>query len=87
MENIKLICTELGCKDKTSSTIAEIDDRPHGTGSHYILTKPRFYHFQNFLKTDRQTKSPIKTRTRRLEMFADIMPNYSLTTTLQIELR
>ena len=61
--------------DQTSSAIAEIDDGPHGTSTHYIITKPQFFDFQNFFKTnkptdrqtDRQTKSPIKTATRRLK--------------------
>ena len=42
-------------KDTTSSAITEIDDGPHGTSTHYIITKPRFFNFQNFLKTDRPT--------------------------------
>ena len=46
---------------KTSSAIAEIDDRPHGASTHYIIRKPWFFNFQNFLKRDRQTKTPIKT--------------------------
>ena len=40
---------------KTSSAIAEIDDGPNGTSTHYIITKPRIFNFQNFLKTDQQT--------------------------------
>ena len=57
---------------KTSSAIAEKDDGPHGTSPHYVITKPRIFNFQNFLKTDRptdqQTYSPIKTTTRRLKI-------------------
>ena len=52
----------------TSSAIAEIDDGSHGTSTDYIITKPRYFNFQNFLKTDRPidrpTKSPIKNITK-----------------------
>ena len=47
--------------DLTISAIAEIDDGPHGTSIHYIITKPRFFNFQNFFEdrpTDRQTDRP-----------------------------
>ena len=53
--------------DLTISAIAEIDDGPHGTSIHYIITKPRFFNFQNFFE-DRPKKSSIKTTTRRLEI-------------------
>ena len=43
---------------KTSSAIAEIDDGPHGTSTHYIITKPQFFNFQKNFEdrpTDRQS--------------------------------
>ena len=76
--------------EKTSSAIAEIDDGPHGTSTHYVITKPRFFNFQNFLKTDRptdrqtdrptdqQTLSPIKTTTRRLKSLQSHNPKIAL---------
>ena len=40
----------------TSSAIAEIDEGPHGTITHKIITKPEFLIFQEILKTDRPTE-------------------------------
>ena len=58
IDNFKCLCycdRVVSIVIKTSSAIAEIYDGPHGTSTHYMITKPRFSNFQNFLNTYRST--------------------------------